>query len=290
VSLERVEDAGDLRKRVRAWRMAGERVAFVPTMGNLHAGHLALIRQARALRARVVCSIFVNPTQFGPNEDYSRYPRTLEDDAAALQREACDLLFLPDVDTLYPSGIEAAVRVEVPGLSDILCGAFRPGHFAGVAAVVARLFNLVQPGHAVFGSKDFQQLAVIRRLTRDLAFPIQIHSGATVREADGLAMSSRNQYLQPAERSTAARIFSTLSALRDRARGGESLAELEAWGRSELEAAGFQVDYVALRPAGDLTRTAAAGRLASGVWVALIAARLGATRLIDNLEFELGGR
>ncbi len=284
MSLERVESAPTLRERVAGWRREGLSIGFVPTMGNLHRGHLALIEQARGLADRVVCSIFVNPTQFGPNEDFSRYPRTLEADASALAGAGCDLLFLPSVQTMYPLGVEHTVRVEVPGLSDVLCGAFRPGHFAGVATVVARLFNLVQPDTAVFGRKDFQQLAVIRHLAVDLAFPIRIEAGETVREPDGLAMSSRNQYLQPTERSLAARIYATLQGMRERLAGGASVVDVEAWAAAELSAAGFSLDYAVLRRPDTLAQPAVAG---GGTWVALIAARLGGTRLIDNIEFAL---
>lgn len=284
MSLERVESAAGLRARVSAWRSQGLRVGFVPTMGNLHRGHLALIDQARASADRVVCSIFVNPTQFGPNEDFSRYPRTLDADATALDAAGCDLLFLPTVETMYPLGLDRAVRVEVPGLSDVLCGAFRPGHFGGVASVVARLFNLVQPDVAVFGRKDFQQLAVIRHLVADLAFPIRIEAGETVREADGLAMSSRNQYLRPEERKQAAGIYATLLGMRNRMQAGATTGEVEAWAVVELESQGFTVDYAVPRHARHLGEAAVRDE---GVWVALIAVRLGGTRLIDNLEFEL---
>lgn len=284
MSLERVERAAELRARVAQWRAAGERVAFVPTMGNLHRGHLTLIEQARGLARRVVCSIFVNPTQFGPNEDYSRYPRTLESDAQALDAAGCDLLFLPTVEVMYPLGLERAVKVEVPGLSNVLCGAHRPGHFAGVATVVARLFNLVQPDLAVFGSKDFQQLQVIRHMVRDLGFPLQIVAGDTVREADGLALSSRNQYLDAEQRQRAAVIFATLQAMAQRAQAGESQQQVEDWASDALQTRGFLVDYAVLRQPDNLAEPAAHG---PGIRVALIAARLGTTRLIDNLSFTI---
>lgn len=288
MSLERIEDVAALRERIAGWRRQGQSIGFVPTMGNLHRGHLALVSQAREQCDRVVCSIFVNPTQFGPNEDYGRYPRTLEADAAALDAGGCDLLFLPSVQSMYPLGVERTVRVEVPGLSDVLCGAFRPGHFAGVATVVARLFNQVQPDLAVFGRKDYQQLAVIRHLVADLAFPIRILAGETVREPDGLAMSSRNQYLQPGERATAAHIHATLLGMRERLGAGGAVAEIEAWASDALASAGFRVDYAVLRRPVRLAEVAVSG---DGEWVALIAARLGGTRLIDNIEFSipLGG-
>ncbi|WP_395792298.1 pantoate--beta-alanine ligase [Aquimonas sp.] len=282
MSLERIESAAELRARVAQWRAAGDRIAFVPTMGNLHRGHLALIEQARGLAQRVICSIFVNPTQFGPNEDYSRYPRTLEGDAAALDAARCDLLFLPSVEVMYPLGIERAVKVEVPGLSNVLCGAHRPGHFAGVATVVARLFNLAQPDLAVFGSKDFQQLQVIRHMVSDLGFPLQIVAGDTVRETDGLAMSSRNQYLDVEQRQRAARIFETLQSMARRSQAGEAQIQVETWANAALEAEGFTVDYAVLRQPDNLVEPDALG---PGTRVALIAARLGATRLIDNLSF-----
>lgn len=285
MSLERIESVAGLRARVAQWRAVGERVAFVPTMGNLHRGHLALIEQARGLAQRVVCSIFVNPTQFGPNEDYSRYPRTLEGDAAALDAAGCDLLFLPSVEVMYPLGLERAVKVEVPVLSNVLCGAHRPGHFAGVATVVARLFNLVQPDLAVFGSKDFQQLQVIRHMVSDLGFPLQIVAGDTVRESDGLAMSSRNQYLDAEQRQRAASIFATLQAMAQRSQASEPQAEVEAWAVATLQAQGFKVDYAVLRQPDTLAESDARG---SGPRVALIAARLGTTRLIDNLSFVNG--
>src|SRR5690606_6402832 len=193
--MDTVATVAALRAVVAGWRAAGEAVALVPTMGNLHAGHFALVQQARRSGARVVASVFVNPTQFGPAEDFGRYPRTPEQDAEGLAAHGCDLLFLPSVGEVYPFGAEACVRVQVPGLTDVLCGASRPGHFDGVATVVARLFNMVQPDRAVFGAKDFQQLQVIRFLVRDLAFPLQIEAAPIVREADGLAMSSRNRYL-----------------------------------------------------------------------------------------------
>jgi len=282
--LLRVETLADLRAQVSRLRAAGERIAFVPTMGNLHAGHLALVEKARTLAERVVCSIFVNPTQFGPNEDFARYPRTLEADAAALTGAGADLLFLPTVQEMYPFGPEACVQVEVPELSDVLCGAHRPGHFAGVATVVTRLFNMVQPDLAVFGAKDFQQLAVIRRLASDLAFPIRIVAGATVRESDGLAMSSRNQYLTADERTRAALIYATLQEMSARVRAGEAIAAVEAGAVDRLRRGGFEPDYAAVRDPQALSRLPGT---APGSRVALVAAKLGRTRLIDNLEFEV---
>jgi len=215
--METVTSIAGVRAHVRGWRARGERVAFVPTMGNLHAGHVSLIERAAQHGDRFVASIFVNPMQFGPNEDFAHYPRTPARDAEMLAAAGCDLMFMPDVAEIYPAGAGRATSVEVPELSTILCGEFRPGHFEGVATVVARLFNIVQPDVAVFGEKDFQQLTVIRRMTADLCLPIEIVGAPTVREPDGLAMSSRNQYLTEEERALAPRIFSALSVAAARA-------------------------------------------------------------------------
>ncbi|HLS84109.1 MAG TPA: pantoate--beta-alanine ligase [Arenimonas sp.] len=271
-----------LRAQVRQWRGEGARIGFVPTMGNLHAGHFALVQLARRHADKVVASIFVNPTQFGPNEDYAHYPRTPEQDIERLQAQGCDLVFLPGIEQMYPFGTMGCVQMHVPGITDILCGAHRPGHFNGVATVVARLFNMVQPDLAVFGRKDYQQLQVIRYMARELSFPVDIVPAPTLREADGLAMSSRNQYLDAEQRRTAVRIHETLRFMRDAARQGLPLAGIEDEARERLEAAGFEVDYAEIRRA-DLSRPRAAGE--SGL-LALVAARLGRTRLIDNLEFD----
>src|SRR5690606_14640180 len=201
--LETTADLARLRERVRGWKREGLRVGFVPTMGNLHAGHHSLVALARAHADRVVASIFVNPTQFGPNEDFARYPRTPEADLAGLADAGCDLAWMPAVEAMYPFGLDGVVQVRVPGVTEVLEGAHRPGHFDGVATVVARLFHQVQPDVAVFGRKDYQQLAVIRYMVRELAFPIWIVAGDTQREPDGLAMSSRNQYLSAEERTIA---------------------------------------------------------------------------------------
>ena len=281
--VERVEQ---LRAALHVWRLRGERIAFVPTMGNLHDGHFSLVTLARRHAQRVVVSSFVNPTQFGPNEDFARYPRTPEKDRDGLVAAGCDLLFFPQVDEMYPFGAEACVTMHVPGVTEELDGAFRPGHFDGVATVVTRLFNAVQPDAVVLGSKDFQQLQTIRYLVRDLAMPIRIVAAPTRREADGLAMSSRNQYLSAAERRQAPVIYRTLLGMRDALADGRPLAQIEAEVRDALAVAGFRVDYAELRRGVDLQRPAAGER--SGL-VALIAARLGATRLIDNLELDLPG-
>jgi pantoate--beta-alanine ligase len=276
-----IHELARLRETIGAWKRNGERVAFVPTMGNLHAGHFSLVRLAREHADRVVASVFVNPTQFGPHEDFARYPRTPVQDAQGLDAAGCDLLWLPDVATMYPYGANQAVRVQVPGVTDVLEGAHRPGHFDGVATVVARLFLQVQPDVALFGRKDYQQLAVIRYLVRDLAFPIDVVGAPTVREPDGLAMSSRNQYLADAERVLAPRIHEALQGMRASIAAGASIAAAEAEAAGQLQGAGFDVDYASIR-----RRDLAPASPADGELVALVAARLGRTRLIDNLEFE----
>ena len=269
-----------LRARVSDWKRAGLRVGFVPTMGNLHAGHFSLVELARRHADRVVASVFVNPTQFGPGEDFARYPRTPDDDAAGLEAAGCDLAWMPSVEAMYPFGADNAVRMRVPGVTDVLEGAHRPGHFDGVVTVVSRLFNQVQPDVAAFGRKDYQQLAVIRYFVRDLAFPVELLPADIVREPDGLAMSSRNQYLSTEERAVAPVIHRTLQVMRDAVQAGTPRVEVEAAATAALEAAGFVVDYAAVRdrqlaePGDDTVEL-----------VALVAARLGRTRLIDNVEF-----
>lgn len=279
--MDTITELADLRKRVRAWRNAGLRIGFVPTMGNLHPGHYSLVALARRHADRVVASVFVNPTQFGPGEDFTRYPRTPAQDAEGLADAGCDALWLPGVEAMYPFGVEHAVTVRVPGVTEVLEGAHRPGHFDGVATVVARLLNQVQPDVAVFGRKDFQQLAVIRYLVADLAIPVEIVAAPILREHDGLAMSSRNQYLSADERAIAPAIHATLLAMRDALRAGAAVARVEAEAVAALRAAGFKPDYAAIRRP-DLGEARGDG----GRFVALIAARLGRTRLIDNLEFK----
>ena len=276
-----IDELDRLRATVREWKRAGERVAFVPTMGNLHAGHFSLVRLARKHADRVVASVFVKPTQFGPNEDFARYPRTPERDAQGLEEAGCDVLWMPSVETMYPFGVDGAVRVQVPGVTDVLEGAHRPGHFDGVATVVARLFLQVQPDIAVFGRKDYQQLAVIRYLVREMSFPIEIVPADTRREDDGLAMSSRNQYLSEDERARAVAIHRVLGRMRDGAVAGRSVADIEADAAAELGGEGFDVDYAVLR-----RRDFQAAEAGDRELVALVAARIGRTRLIDNLEFE----
>ena len=281
--MEIVTDITDLRSRIAAWRRQGERIALVATMGNLHAGHLELVRQAAGHADRVVVSIFVNPMQFSAGEDFESYPRTPDQDLAALDACKVDLLFMPAAESVYPAGIEGETRVSVPVLGDILCGRHRPGHFAGVATVVAKLFNLVQPDVAVFGEKDYQQLLVIRHMARDLCFPIDIVGVPTVRESDGLAMSSRNRYLSDSERAAAAGLNQVLQQVVASARSGaEDLARIEQAAQAQLAARGFRPDYVSIRCSDNLA-VPSAGDTAL---VVLGAAWLGPARLIDNIVFQ----
>ena len=271
----------ELRATLEPWRRARETVALVPTMGNLHRGHLSLVEKARAQAECVVVSIFVNPLQFGPGEDFDRYPRTLEADRALLQEVGADVVFVPSVREVYPGGFPPATTVSVSGaLTEILCAPFRPGHFTGVATVVNILLNLVAPDVAVFGEKDWQQLAVIRRMVADLGMPIRIVGAPTLREPDGLAMSSRNQYLTPDERRRAAILHEVLQwAGAQLAAGARDYAALSREGQRRLGEAGFQPQYFEVRtpdldPPGADTRH----------FVVLTAAHLGSTRLIDNIQ------
>ena len=274
----------ELRAAVARARGEGKRIAFVPTMGNLHEGHVALVEKAGQRADFVVASIFVNPLQFGPNEDLAKYPRTLVADQEKLVAAGCQLLFHPDVEEMYPHGQEGQTRVSVPGVSEGLCGGSRPGHFEGVATVVTKLFNMVQPDLAVFGEKDFQQLAVIRTLVRDLNMPIQIIGEPTVRAEDGLALSSRNGYLSAEQRAAAPALYRTLqqlaSAIRD---GNRDFAQLIEAGQASLVSAGFRPDYLEIREASSL-RPAEAN---DTQLVKLGAAFMGTTRLIDNLASQL---
>jgi pantoate--beta-alanine ligase len=270
----------ELRAQVAAWKRGGERVALVPTMGALHEGHLSLVRLARGTAERVVASVFVNPTQFGPNEDFEAYPRSEARDAELLAQAGCHLLYAPGVGEMYPPGFSTTVTVA--GVSEPLDGAARPGHFAGVATVVTKLLTQAGPDVAVFGEKDYQQLQVIRRLVRDLDLPVEIVGGPTERAEDGLALSSRNAYLSPAEREIAAELNRVLSRAVARLRAGEPVAGVEAEAVAALETAGFRkVDYVEVRDAEGLARLGP-GPVAGPARV-LAAAFLGSTRLIDNL-------
>ena len=283
MQMQTIQQISALRALVADWRRSGLRVGLVPTMGNLHAGHLALVRDARARSDRVVTSIFVNPLQFGPGEDLYAYPRTPERDAAMLAQAGNHCLFAPTESEVYPNGREDQTFVEVPGLSDILCGASRPGHFRGVATVVAKLFNMVQPEVAIFGAKDYQQLMVIRRLTAELDLPVEIVNHPIVREPDGLAMSSRNGYLTPEQRAQAPLLQVQLQRLADVLKAGEAAADAEWDAARGLAASGFKPDYVSVRRRADLAHPRADDR----ALVVLAAAYLGKARLIDNLEFDL---
>lgn len=269
--------------QVRAWQRDGLRVAFVPTMGNLHAGHFSLVSLARRHADRVVASVFVNPTQFGPNEDFTRYPRTIGPDEEGLRAAGCDAMFVPDIPALYPLGATSATRVEVPLLDRILCGAHRPGHFAGVGTVVLRLLHCVPADYAIFGSKDYQQLQIVRHMVRDLLVPVEVIAGPTCREPDGLAMSSRNQYLSPTQRALAPKLFAALRTAASAIQMGQALDAVVSSACLGLAQAGFEVDYFEVREA----ETLAEWRSDVMHGVVLVAARLGSTRLIDNVEFVL---
>jgi len=275
-----VRTVAELRARVRAWRAAGQRVALVPTMGALHEGHLSLVRLAKAQAARCIASVFVNPTQFAPNEDFDAYPRGEARDAELVAGVGCDLLYAPGVGEMYPEGF--ATTVTVAGVSEPLDGAARPGHFSGVATVVSKLLLQAGPDVAVFGEKDYQQLQVIRRLVRDLDIPVEIVGGATARADDGLALSSRNAYLSPAERAIAPELHRVLRAAVEQLRAGRPVDEVEYAAVARLGAVGFQrVDYVEVRGADDLARLGP-GPIIPPARI-LAAAVLGRTRLIDNL-------
>jgi len=271
----------DLRETIKVWRSNGESVAFVPTMGNLHAGHLHLVNRAKKSADRVVVSIFVNPTQFGVGEDFETYPRTERDDQEKLEVEGADLLFLPAVaDIYYP---DAKTTVTVTGLSERYCGASRPGHFSGVATVVCKLFNIVQPTVALFGLKDFQQLTIIKTMVRDLNIPVEILGIDTVRESDGLALSSRNNYLTATEKEVASGLYQSLCVARDAIlAGNQGYAELEQQAHRFLQQSGFQVDYFSVCRSHDLEKAG----LDDVDLVLLAAAKLGKTRLIDNIYFS----
>ena len=275
-----LEDVSALREQLLEWRRNGEHVALVPTMGNLHAGHLSLVELAREHAERTVVTIFVNPTQFGENEDYDDYPRTIERDTRKLKATGADVLFAPAVETVYPFGVERATVVSAPHLTGDLCGASRPGHFDGVTSVVARLFAIVQPDVAVFGQKDFQQQLIIRFMVEDLHLPIKIVTGPIVRDPDGLAMSSRNQYLGETERAAAPRLHAEIEAIaRALQTGRRDYQALESAAAQALEGGGLRPDYVEIRRAQDLAKP---DRDCDEI-VVLGAAFLGAARLIDNV-------
>ncbi|MDI5933291.1 pantoate--beta-alanine ligase [Halomonas kalidii] len=277
-----LREIASLRETLDDCRRRGQRIALVPTMGNLHAGHLALVESARRHADVVVATIFVNPMQFGPNEDLDAYPRSLAEDQRKLEGAGCDLLFAPATATIYPRSLEAQTQIRVLEVSEGLCGGSRPGHFDGVATIVGMLFNLVQPQVACFGEKDYQQLAVIRRLVADLHFPVEVVGVPIVRADDGLALSSRNGYLAPEQRAIAPRLYRTLEELRQALEAGEPVETTLAAGLARLDDAGFVPDYLELRAPdlGPITTATREARL-------LAAARIGPTRLIDNLTLTL---
>jgi pantoate--beta-alanine ligase len=278
-----VKTVRELRAAVARARSEGKRIALVPTMGNLHSGHTALVTKAAQRADFVVASIFVNPLQFGPTEDLATYPRTLAADQEKLLQAGCHLLFTPTVEEMYPHGMADQTIVRVPVVSEGLCGGSRPGHFDGVSTVVSKLFNMAQPDIAIFGQKDFQQLAVVNALVRDLNMPIQIIGEPTVRAADGLALSSRNGYLTEAQRATAPALYRVLKQIGNALLAGEQDYErLLADGRKALEDAGFRLDYLEIRQAVTLRPAAAEDQ----DLVVLGAAFLGKTRLIDNLHLS----
>lgn len=276
-----LDSVAALRAQISTWRKAGERIAFVPTMGNLHNGHFKLVDIARQHADRVICSIFVNPMQFGKNEDLDKYPRTLDADIAGLTAHQADALFTPTPEIMYPRGLDVQSYVEVPLLGDLHCGASRAGHFRGVSTVVSKLFNLVQPDVACFGQKDYQQLAIIRQMVTDLSFPIEIIGVPTERAADGLALSSRNGYLSTEQRQQAPALYQMLQQVKAAIVAGQhDYRALEQQAKAELTAAGFRPDYFNISHQQNLTLA----KDPHEPKVILAAAALGNTRLIDNLE------
>jgi pantoate--beta-alanine ligase len=282
--MQSITEIKSLRSQVKAWRQAGLSVALVPTMGNLHRGHFSLVEKAKTLADKVVVSIFVNPMQFGANEDLDSYPRTLDADKQGLADLETDILFIPSVETIYPNGLGAQSFVDVPGISMGYCGGSRPGHFKGVATVVTKLFNLVQPDYACFGEKDFQQLQVVKTMATDLSIPVEIIGVPTMREVSGLAMSSRNGYLSTEERQTAPVLFNTLKHCAQQLKNGnKDFATLENEAKSALEDAGLKPDYFSIAQRDTLK----AATLEDTRFVILAAAFLGSVRLIDNIQVEV---
>lgn len=274
----------ELRQYVQHWKDHGQSIAFIPTMGNLHAGHMSLIEKGQSLSDRTICSIFVNPMQFGPNEDWDHYPRTLEKDLALLEASGCDLVYLPTASELYPEGLDRISHVQVTDLTDHYEGAHRPGHFTGVATVVLKLFNIVKPDVSVFGKKDYQQYRVISKMVEDFNLEVQIIGQETTREASGLATSSRNQYLDDAQKQKAALIYQVLQQTAQQIDQGERDFEtLQAGAVSKLEEAGFKTDYFSICNADNLLPATSGDR----DLVILVTAAIGQTRLLDNIEISL---
>lgn len=280
-----VDNTIALRTRIKTWRANNDVIAFVPTMGNLHEGHLSLVKKARELADRIIVSIFVNPLQFNDKNDLEKYPRTLTKDINLLSELDCDLVFTPDVSTMYPQGMDEQTSIHVPGMDDKLCGLERPGHFDGVATVVTKLFNMVQADIAVFGEKDYQQLLLIKKLVHDLNIPIDIVGAPTRREDSGLAMSSRNNLLTDAQRQQAPLLYQQLVAIKTALENGET--DFDALTKAachQLKEAGFEPEYLDIRRADNLQTAQAGEKVALRI---LGAARLGSVRLIDNIECDL---
>lgn len=282
--MQSVETISALRAQVKAWREHRQTIAFVPTMGNLHQGHLSLVRKASELADRVVVSIFVNPLQFDDKADLSAYPRTVKADIHMLSSVDCDVIFTPTLDVMYPSGMASHTNVIAPDMDDKLCGLKRPGHFDGVATVVTKLLNIVQADIALFGEKDYQQLLLIKRLVRDLNIPVDILGSPTFREESGLAMSSRNQYLTEQQLEQASALYQTLLSVKQRIELGEQdFPALQLEALAKLQALGFEAEYVDIRRADDLAQAISGDKNLR----ILAAARLGKARLIDNIACNL---
>ncbi|MTI64116.1 pantoate--beta-alanine ligase [Methylophaga sp.] len=280
-----VDNTVALRTRIKTWRANNELIAFVPTMGNLHEGHLSLVQKAKALADRIVVSIYVNPLQFNDKNDLEKYPRTLTEDINLLSEQECDLVFTPDDSVVYPQGMSEQTSVHVPGMDDKLCGLGRPGHFDGVATVVTKLFNMVQADIAVFGEKDYQQLLLIKKLVADLNIPIDVVGAPTRREDSGLAMSSRNNLLSDTQRLTAPLLYQQLMTIRTALENGETdLDALTQAAQTQLRESGFEPEYLDIRRADDLRPAQPGDRTALRI---LVAARLGSVRLIDNILCDL---
>ncbi|MFA9418701.1 MAG: pantoate--beta-alanine ligase [Gammaproteobacteria bacterium] len=282
--MDQANSVSELRQYVLHWKDHKQSIAFVPTMGNLHEGHLSLITKGQSLCDRSICSIFVNPMQFGPNEDFNHYPRTLDTDIELLESVGCDLVYLPTASELYPQGLENISQVIVTDLTDTFEGAHRPGHFTGVATIVAKLFNIVKPDISVFGKKDFQQYCVIKKMTLDLNLDVEIIGQETTREASGLATSSRNQYLNDDQKKAAALIYQTLQDSAASIKAGETdFEKLEKQATERLNQAGFDTDYFSICNADTLKSATTEDKKL----VILVTARLGETRLLDNIEVDL---
>lgn len=282
--MKTVTRVAELRQQISDWKKAGQRIALVPTMGNLHQGHLSLVKQAKDVADKVVVSLFINPLQFDDASDLSAYPRTEGADAEKLAQVACDLIFMPSLTEVYPQDMAAQTKIMVSGADDILCGARRPGHFAGVATVVNKLFNMIQPDIAIFGEKDYQQLWVINKMVADLSLPIRIIGGEIVRESSGLAMSSRNQYLTESQRMQAAGLYQTLLTVKQQLQAGEKdFVLIENQAKLSLTEKGFDPDYIEIRRASDLALPVE-GDMSLRL---LAAAKMGNARLIDNIAVQL---